>query len=97
MCSCTGRFPHTSQYFERVSVSCVQDVRQSQLESVVPAAEGTPLLILHGKLKGRLGRLLQRSTTSGMAAVQLVSDFSVHKLPLDDISEYCGPMDGAGD
>jgi len=74
--------------------ACVQDVRQSQLETVVPSAQGVPLLIVRGKLKGRQGRLLQRSTASGMAAVQLASDFSVHKLPLDDISEYCGPMDG---
>jgi hypothetical protein len=31
---------------------------------------------------------------SGLAAVQLGSDFSVHKVGLDDVSEYTGPQDG---
>lgn len=30
---------------------------------------------------------------TGLAAVQLTSDFSVHKLSLDDVSEYTGPTD----
>lgn len=30
---------------------------------------------------------------TGLAAVQLTSDFSVHKLGLDDVSEYTGPAD----
>ena len=30
---------------------------------------------------------------SGLAAVQLSGDSSVHKLSLDDVSEYSGPLD----
>lgn len=30
---------------------------------------------------------------SGLAAVQLACDMSVHKLALDDVSEYTGPTD----
>jgi G patch domain/KOW motif-containing protein len=72
----------------------VLDVRQSQLETVVPGTEGTPIQVLLGKYRGQRGRLLQRNTSTGLAAVQLTSDMSVHKLSLDDISEYCGPTDG---
>ena len=48
-----------------------QDVHQSQLETVVPGGEGTPLLVLAGKFKGRRARLLQRNTETGLAAVQV--------------------------
>ena len=34
-----------------------------------------------------------RFTETGLAAVQLSSDMSVHKLSLDDISEYAGPAE----
>ena len=30
---------------------------------------------------------------TGLAAVQLSGDSSVHKLSLDDVSEYTGPLD----
>jgi G patch domain/KOW motif-containing protein len=75
----------------------VLDVRQSQLETVVPGTEGTPVQVLVGKYKGQRARLLQRNTSTGLAAIQLMSDMSVHKLSLDDISEYCGPTDGWDD
>ena len=68
-------------------------MRQSQLETVVPGVEGTPVQVLSGKYTGQRGKLLQRNTATGLAAVQLTSDMSVHKLSLDDIAEYCGPTD----
>ena len=34
-----------------------------------------------------------RNTDTGLAAVQLSADMSVHKLPLDDISQYAGSAD----
>lgn len=71
----------------------VLDLEQRQLETVVPAAEGTPVLVLAGPLRGKQGRLLKRNTETGLAAVQLTSDFSLHKLSLDDVSEYVGPLD----
>jgi G patch domain/KOW motif-containing protein len=71
----------------------VLDVRQLQLETVVPGTEGTPVHVVVGKYKGQRGRLLQRNTATGLAAVQFMNDMSVHKLRLDDISEYCGPTD----
>ena len=68
----------------------ITDVRQRQLETVVPKLEGTPVLVLLGKFRGRVGRLLKRNSSTGLAAVQFSSDLSVHKLYLDDIAEYTG-------
>ena len=79
-------------HFEGLGES-FQDLRQSQLETVVPSVEGAAVVVLGGPLARRRGRLLQRSATSGMAAVQLTADLTVHKLPLDDVAEYCGPTD----
>ncbi len=70
-----------------------QDLKQSQLETVVPSAEGTRVLIVGGKLRGSRARLLQRNTESGLAAVQLLGDFSVHKLSMDDVAEFVGDAD----
>ena len=41
----------------------------------------------------KLRPLLRLPEETGLAAVQLASDFSLHKLPLDDISEWVGPAD----
>lgn len=72
----------------------LQDLRQSQLETVVPGTEGTPVLVLRGRHLRRRGRLLQRNTRTGLAAVQLGGDPDIHKFDLDDIAEFVGPMDG---
>uniref|UniRef100_A0A1D2AB25 KN17 SH3-like C-terminal domain-containing protein n=1 Tax=Auxenochlorella protothecoides TaxID=3075 RepID=A0A1D2AB25_AUXPR len=40
----------------------VQGLHQDQLETVVPGVEGTPVLLLAGRLRGRHGRLLRRNT-----------------------------------
>lgn len=69
----------------------VLDLRQRQLETVVPSAEGTPVAVLAGPHAGRRGRLLQRNTATGLAAVQFAADLSVHRLSLDDVAEWCGP------
>ena len=79
------------------SLSVAQDLHQSQLETVVPGVEGTPILVVAGRHAGRRGRLLQRNTSTGLAAVQLGEDAEVYKLSLDDIAQYCGPADDWGD
>ena len=46
-----------------------------------PGASPCPLAPPHG------------TAETGLAAVQLTSDFSLHKLSRDDVSEYVGPLD----
>jgi G patch domain/KOW motif-containing protein len=69
----------------------VLELRQRQLETVVPSAEGTAVAVLAGPHAGRRGRLLQRNTATGLVAVQFAADLSVHRLSLDDVAEWCGP------
>ena len=47
----------------------ILDLRQAQLETVVPAAEGTPVLVLAGALRGKRGRLLARNTGASRGCV----------------------------
>jgi G patch domain and KOW motifs-containing protein len=68
----------------------VVEVHQSQLETVVPKKEGTVLLVVAGEKRGERGKLLSRNSETGLAAVQLLGDFSIHKLSLDDVAEYVG-------
>mmetsp|Transcript_20552 Transcript_20552/g.51743 ORF Transcript_20552/g.51743 Transcript_20552/m.51743 type:complete len:519 (-) Transcript_20552:104-1660(-) len=75
------------------SSETLQGVRQSQVETLVPKGHGIRVLILAGPHRGEKAKLLQRNADTGAAAVQLTADLSVVKLPLDDISEYVGPVD----
>jgi hypothetical protein len=68
-------------------------VSQSALETVVPKTEGSSILIVAGSLMGQKARLLKSNTAEGMAAVQLVSDLTVHRLMLDDVCMYVGSME----
>ena len=66
-------------------------VHQDCLETVVPKQEGTVLLVVRGKLRGKKCKLLQRSTAQGKATVQFTGDMSVKEMRLDDVCEYvCG-------
>ncbi|KAK9830438.1 hypothetical protein WJX72_011748 [[Myrmecia] bisecta] len=65
-------------------------VRQSQLETVVPKAEGARVMVVAGEFKGHRAKLVKRSSQSAAAAVQLLSDFTIQKVSFDDISEYVG-------
>ncbi|KFM24992.1 Protein MOS2 [Auxenochlorella protothecoides] len=58
----------------------VQGLHQDQLETVVPGVEGTPVLLLAGRLR-----------EAGAAAVQLTADGSLVKVSLDEVAEYAGP------
>jgi G patch domain/KOW motif-containing protein len=68
-------------------------LRESQLETSVPRAEGAPVAVVAGPLAGRRGRLLARGA-GGAAAVQLAGDLSVHRLALDDLAGWAGGPDG---
>lgn len=72
------------------SREALSGVHQSQLETVVPREEGRRLLIVSGPMRGQRARLLSRNPDAQAVAVQLTSDFSVHKLAFDDVSEFAG-------
>jgi len=43
-----------------------------------------------GNLRGSKGRLLKRKAAEGVAAIQLTSDLSIHRLMLDDVAAFAG-------
>ena len=89
---CPPSAPPTHPPTARCFHPCTQAL-QSQLETVVPRSEGGAVLVVDGKLRGQRARLLQRNTESQMAAVQLVADMTVHRLPLDCVAQFVGSMD----
>ncbi|GIL90363.1 hypothetical protein Vretimale_18227 [Volvox reticuliferus] len=66
---------------------------ESSLETVVPRHEGAAVLVVAGPHRGARGRLLQASTATGAAAVQLAADFSIVRLMLDDVAGFVGELD----
>lgn len=66
----------------------VHDIDESMLETAVPSAKDTPVLVLAGAYKGRKGRVLDRDLSKDTVRVQLSSDMSIHTFALDDVAEY---------
>lgn len=66
---------------------------QSALETVVPKTEGATVLIVRGPFRLRKARLLRAHAADGVAAVQLLSDYSVQRMMLDDVAEFVGPVE----
>jgi len=70
----------------------VVTVHQDQLETVVPKEPGAAVMVVSGEHRGRKGRLLQASTSSGAAALQLLGDMQVVRLLLDDVAQFMGHL-----
>ncbi|CAM9484074.1 unnamed protein product [Chrysoparadoxa australica] len=70
----------------------VESVKEKHLETVLPAVGGK-CLVLRGSRRGSTGKLLQKDSALGRAAIQLYDDMSVEKLSLDDIAEFLGTLD----
>ncbi len=64
---------------------------------MVPKEPGATVLVVAGRHKGRRGRLLQVSLSSGAAALQLAGDMEVVRLLLDDVAQYLGAADDDDD
>ena len=70
----------------------LENIAEKYLETALPPIKGA-VIILKGKNKYQLGRLLERESKTCKGAVQLSEDMNVVSIPLDDIAEWCGPMD----
>lgn len=75
----------------RVLICVRSDIRQRQVETVIPAV-GERVVVVLGNERGKVGRLLQKSTSKEKAVVQFEGDWAgeVGTFSLDDISEYPG-------
>lgn len=75
------------------SKEVLEAVPQSCLETVIPKKSGGSVLVVAGEFRGQQGKLLEKRSDKGAAAIQLAEDMSVVRLHLDDIAEYIGHLD----
>ncbi|KAJ8259448.1 hypothetical protein GJAV_G00169380 [Gymnothorax javanicus] len=72
----------------------LEDVQQRMLETVVPRKDSDFVMVVRGKYRGQVGRILQRDREKCQAMVQLERDEErVHTLHYDSICHYLGAVD----
>ena len=69
-------------------------VPERYLETALPKVGGNAIVLV-GDAQHRYakGRLLERDSSKGQAAIQLFEDMNILTLSLDDFAEWCGPLD----
>jgi hypothetical protein len=67
-------------------------VAERYLETALPKIGGNAV-VLAGKHKFAKGRLLERDSKAGRGIIQVFEDMNVLTLSLDDLAEWCGPLD----
>lgn len=70
----------------------LEDVRQEYIETIIPKNQGDYVLIVNGKYKGKIAKLLERHKSECEAVVQLTSNKHVTTVSYDDLSEYVGEL-----
>ena len=74
-------------------VGIVHGVREAFVETVVPRVEGTLLVVVRGRHRGELCRMVRRMSSEGCANVKFITDFSFHTIDLDYLAAFVGPAD----
>ncbi|KAM5196990.1 G-patch domain and KOW motifs-containing protein isoform 1-T1 [Hipposideros larvatus] len=75
----------------------LEGIREDMLETLVPKAEGSRVMVVLGPLSGRVGRLLSRDKVRSKAVVQLRRENRLVELHYDAVCEYMGPSDSDED
>jgi hypothetical protein len=70
----------------------VLQVPERYLETALPKVGGNAC-ILTGKHRLAKGRLLERDSKANRGAIQVFEDMNIVNTSLDDIAEWCGPLD----
>jgi len=68
----------------------VEDVHESDVETVIPKAGGRVLVLKSADHKGEIGKVLEKDVSKAVAIVQLEGDAEILTLSFDDIAEYLG-------
>jgi len=71
----------------------VLEVKEKDLETALPKPGGNVILLL-GRNRLEKGKLVERQSEKGRGLVQFYDDMNIVKVSLDDIAEWCGPLDG---
>ena len=67
-------------------------VPERYLETALPKVGGK-VIVLTGNHRGAKGQLLERDSSKNRGVLQVYEDQSVLTLSLDDMAEWCGPLD----
>lgn len=67
----------------------LQEVRQDHLETALPKRGGR-VIVVGGKYKGQIGKLLERDSENDVGVVQLEDNFEMSKFNLEDLAELVG-------
>ena len=70
----------------------VINVAERHLETALPKVGGSSI-ILSGSHKFSKGQLLERDSKKNRGVVQVFEDMSLVTTSLDDMAEWCGPLD----
>jgi len=77
----------------RMDSGKVLEVKEKDLETALPKPGGNVILLL-GRNRLEKGKLVERQSEKGRGLVQFYDDMNIVKVSLDDIAEWCGPLDG---
>jgi G patch domain/KOW motif-containing protein len=73
----------------------VQGVKQDVLETAIPKRGGA-ILVVQGKHRGVLGKLMERDSDKGIGVVQKEDTYEMLTLSLDHIAEFVGDPNELG-
>jgi len=76
----------------KMSNGQVINVAERHLETALPKVGGNSI-ILNGNQRFSKGRLLERDSKKNCGVVQVFEDMSIVTTSLDDMAEWCGPLD----
>ena len=69
-------------------------VPERHLETALPKAGGRAIVLARGSPHYLAkGTLLERNSAKGRGVIQIQEDMAVETLSLDDLAEWCGPLD----
>eukprot|EP00035_Acanthoeca_spectabilis_P031415 m.14042 g.14042 ORF g.14042 m.14042 type:complete len:511 (-) comp4740_c0_seq1:2211-3743(-) len=71
----------------------LEDLNQSELETIIPKKEGGVVTIVLGEFKGRRGKILEKDKKRSKLVVQLMGDAEVLTFTYDEVSEFLGEDD----
>jgi type II secretory pathway pseudopilin PulG len=70
----------------------VINVAERHLETALPKVGGSSI-VLSGNHRFSKGRLLERDSKKNRGSIQVFEDMSIVTTSLDDMAEWCGPLD----
>lgn len=70
----------------------IDRVPERYLETAIPKVGGNAIILI-GRNRHEKGKLLERNSDKGRGSIQLFEEMNIVTLSLDDMAEWCGPLD----